>query len=146
MGEAKQRKDAGLPPKTQNQVVFATNPERTLLTLGVPEAAWEYMKDGKTHNFDLRRVGFPVGIMMFGGPSRAAILDQLSPVMQGKRVLYDMKTDYSIPEAPKGERELDRMATRAREWLKTHYVQISEGEAEKLILAILNPESPDGQK
>lgn len=43
--------------------------------IGVPELAWEYMKDGRTHTFDLRSLGFPVQIMIFGARDHRHALD-----------------------------------------------------------------------
>jgi hypothetical protein len=62
----------------EQKVVFAVAYEGTgdgipLIILGVPRAAWVYMKDGKTHTFDLTKAGVPVKIMMFGGSDQAAI-------------------------------------------------------------------------
>lgn len=37
--------------------------------LGMPPAAWDAMANGKTHTFDLTKVGIPVQIMMFRGDS-----------------------------------------------------------------------------
>ena len=41
--------------------------EAPLLLIGIPKGAWEHMKDGKTHNLDLTRIGVPVKLMLYGG-------------------------------------------------------------------------------
>jgi len=43
--------------------------------IGVPKQAWEYMRDGKTHTFDLRALGFPVQIMLFGAENHRHAID-----------------------------------------------------------------------
>lgn len=45
--------------------------------LGVPKGAWDYMSDGKTHTFDLRQVGIPVQIVIFGGNDRATVMETM---------------------------------------------------------------------
>lgn len=49
-----------------------------LVLLGVPEAGWQWMKDGKTHTFDLTKLGIPVQIMLFGGKDQADLKAQLA--------------------------------------------------------------------
>jgi hypothetical protein len=52
------------------KVLFALSPRPeggADVVLGVPTAAWEYMKDGKTHTFDLTKLGLPIRIIMCGG-------------------------------------------------------------------------------
>ena len=49
------------------------------IVLGVSKAAWEFMQNGMTHTFDLRKVGVPVQIVMFGADSQddcAALMQQ----------------------------------------------------------------------
>lgn len=45
-----------------------------MVLLGIPAGAWEYMRDGKTHHFDLTRVGLPVKVMLFGAADHAAAI------------------------------------------------------------------------
>jgi hypothetical protein len=96
------------------QVVFFMSEDRSLVLLGVPEKAWDYMADGKTHTFNLQSVGFPVQIMLYGGPTRAHIIDAVSAMMKGEPVLYNMKKDYSIPE---DKQSGARMRSKARLYL-----------------------------
>jgi hypothetical protein len=37
------------------------------IVLGMPEASWPEMEGGKTHSFDLSKIGIPVRIIMFRG-------------------------------------------------------------------------------
>jgi hypothetical protein len=59
--------------KPEERVVFAISEDKAVVILGVPATAWEYMKDGKTHTFDLRRFGVPCQIILFGGKDQAEI-------------------------------------------------------------------------
>lgn len=67
---------SGIAP--EERCVFAITEDRETLILGIPEAGWHYMKDGKTHTIDLRRFGIPVRIMMYGGTNRAELLKHLN--------------------------------------------------------------------
>lgn len=44
-----------------------------LVVMGLPAGAWEYMQDGKTHTFDLTKIGIPVRIVLYGGPDANAV-------------------------------------------------------------------------
>ena len=59
--------------------VFAITEDKQTVLLGIPIAAWEYMKDGKTHTFDLTSLGIPVKIILFGGLDQASIRAVLNP-------------------------------------------------------------------
>lgn len=61
----------------EQKVVFGLSPDGQgdgvpLLLLGIPQAAWDYMRDGKTHTFDLTKVGLPVKLVLFGAADHAA--------------------------------------------------------------------------
>lgn len=64
--------------KPEQKTVFAVTEDKGTVIIGVPAAAWEYMKDGMTHTYDLRRFGVPVRIVLFGGADRAACLAPLN--------------------------------------------------------------------
>ena len=59
---------------TNEQVVFAIargeNDTVPTIFLGVSREAWVYMKEGRTHTFDLTRAGVPVKLVMFGAKDR----------------------------------------------------------------------------
>jgi hypothetical protein len=61
------------------KIVFALSPSDVgpILTLGIPTAAWEYMKDGKTHTFDLTSLGVPIKFVLFGAASHQAAIQVL---------------------------------------------------------------------
>ena len=65
-------------PLPREKVVFAVAPRADGgldVLLGVSAASWEYMKDGKTHTFDLTKLGLPIRIMMFGSADHQKALD-----------------------------------------------------------------------
>lgn len=45
-----------------------------VLSVGMTDAAWDYCKDGKTHTFDLTKLGIPLKLMIFGGRDKPAIM------------------------------------------------------------------------
>ena len=60
------------------QCVFglAAQPDGSpIAIIGVPDEAWRYMADGRTHTFDLRSLGFPVQIILFGARDHRQALD-----------------------------------------------------------------------
>ena len=66
--------------KEEEQIVFMmaqTLEGVPVVVLGLPEAAWEYMKDGKTHTFDFTKVNVPLMLVAFGGKSRETIIEEL---------------------------------------------------------------------
>lgn len=73
-----------------------------LLILGVPKAAWEYMSDGKTHNFDLTAIGFPVKLMLFGADSHDAAIKVMEKAAAdaGVALLDGRQKDFDIKFPP----------------------------------------------
>lgn len=68
----------------EDQIIFAVSPGQgdgiPVVVLGIPAAAWEYMRDGKTHTFDLTKAGLAglqVKIMVFGADTGAAALKMI---------------------------------------------------------------------
>lgn len=80
-------------PKDDHQVVFMLAPggqepsDVPMLVVGVSEAAWEYMKDMKTHNFDLTPIGLPFKFVLFGCKDRKHALS----------IYEQMAAEASIP-------------------------------------------------
>lgn len=48
--------------------------------LGMPIGAWNFMKDGMTHTFDLTKVGVPVRIILFRGANGGDVRRKLADV------------------------------------------------------------------
>ena len=63
--------------KPEEKTVFAITDDKKTVIIDVPEASWNYMKDGNTHTYDLNFLGVPVKIILFGGKDRAACLAPL---------------------------------------------------------------------
>jgi len=87
----------------EEKMVFAVSKvgDETLLLLGIPASAWEHMKDGKTHHFDLIKAGIPLKLMVFGGNSRAeiqAIIEEHNR-RQGLSTLYQPGKEFGIDGA-----------------------------------------------
>jgi hypothetical protein len=96
-----------MPPThpIDEKLVFALAPDGQgdgvpLLIIGVPAAAWEYMKYGKTHNLDFTKVGVPLKMMMYGAESHDAAMKIIQDAMKVLKQPYmDMRReDFSIPE------------------------------------------------
>lgn len=74
----------------EEKIVFgmANTPDGKLVILiGVPNGAWEYMKDGKTNNFDLSRAGVPIQVLVYGGKDHSAV----------KKVVDDWNAGQGLP-------------------------------------------------
>lgn len=90
-------------PPNENKVVFlATVQEngKPIVFLGISKEAWEHMKDGKTHTFDLTKVGIPLQLVLFGGPDKSTITSDLkeSAKAWGIEVYDQTDKDFSIPD------------------------------------------------
>lgn len=65
-------KDPKLEEKIRrHEMIFAVAPPKEkgdpdTVILGITTEAWNYMKDGMTHTFDLRKVGIPVQMIIYG--------------------------------------------------------------------------------
>ncbi|MBN8995922.1 MAG: hypothetical protein J0H94_11915 [Rhizobiales bacterium] len=68
------------------------------ILLGVTEKAWAYMRDGKTHTFDLRSIGVPVKIVAFGAADHTAVIQMLEAGAKasGSPILDARNRDFSI--------------------------------------------------
>lgn len=87
--------------KGEEKMVFGlgrTAEGEPLLILGVSEAAWTYMKDGKTHHFDFAKAGLPLKMMVFGGATRADCVKAIEAHNEraGAATLYEPGKDYGI--------------------------------------------------
>lgn len=88
---------------SEEKMVFAVSKagDEPMLLLGIPAPAWDHMKDGKTHHFDLTKVGIPLKLMVFGGNTRTeiqAIIEEHNR-RQGVATLYQPKKDFGIDGA-----------------------------------------------
>lgn len=89
----------------EEKVIFGVAPDEgdgLAVILQVPPEAWAYMKDGKTHSFDLTKIGIPLRIILAGCKNRAdavAIIEAANKA-KGYGTLRDTR-DFGIPEASK---------------------------------------------
>lgn len=91
------------PLSIDQKIVFAVSPEGQgdgipLLIVGVPRGAWVYMRDGKTHHFDLSRVGVPIKLMLFGCKDHADGVKTLEAAIAARGQAYEnrMNQDFAI--------------------------------------------------
>lgn len=58
------------------------------------------MKNGKTHNLDLTRIGLPVKFMLYGGDSHSDCMKMIEDRMakEGIPVLDQRREDFTIKE------------------------------------------------
>ena len=94
-------------PAQNEKVVFAVSPDGQedgvpLLLVGVSEAAWEYMKDGKTHHFDLTLIGLPIKLMLFGAKDRAAVIETIETANNNRGVASLHLRDRDFGIKPRG--------------------------------------------
>jgi hypothetical protein len=87
----------------EQKIVFGITPnpdERGTATLliGIPAAAWEYMKDGKTHHFDLTSIGVPLQIMLYGAATHDEAMKHIEAHNRrlGVAMLDERRRDFSI--------------------------------------------------
>lgn len=87
----------------EEKMVFAISPEGQgdgvpVLLVGVPKGAWQYMRNGKTHTFDLTSAGLPVKLVLFGGRDHADVMRHVNEAMKMTNTPYldQRRTDFSI--------------------------------------------------
>ena len=86
----------------EDQIMFAFAPtndgQPPIIILAIPDGAWNYMKEGKTHTFDLQRAGVPIRFMLFGCRNRTEAAKLLNDSMANAGVPYlnETGTDFSI--------------------------------------------------
>lgn len=87
----------------ESKMVFAVSPggqgdNIPLVILGIPAAAWEYMHDGKTHSFDLTKIGIPVKLMLYGADDHSAAIKMIEKHFSANGLPYvdRRRDDFSI--------------------------------------------------
>jgi hypothetical protein len=101
-----------MPKNPEEKILFALSPSDVgpILTLGIPKGAWDYMKDGRTHTFDLTSIGVPIKLMLFGAESHDVVYKTLakSAADAGIPFLDERQGDYSIKAPPPSDTD-DRL-------------------------------------
>lgn len=87
----------------EEKMVFGVSPEGQgdgvpLVLLGIPAGAWEHMREGKTHTFDLTKIGLPIKIMLYGAADHAAAMKLIEGHLTDKGMPYvdARREDFSI--------------------------------------------------
>jgi hypothetical protein len=90
--------------KIEEQVVFmlgqpAGPGDKPVLIFGIPDKAWDQMRDGRGHDFDFTAVGLPVQAVIFRGKDHADIMRQLQGAAAAADlpVLDQRREDFRIP-------------------------------------------------
>lgn len=94
-----------MPQNIEQKIVFAISREgqgdgAPILLVGVPRDAWIYMKDGKTHHFDLSPIGIPIKLMMFGEKNHDAVMKVMQEAIaaSGQAYLDERQRDFSMKD------------------------------------------------
>lgn len=90
----------------EQQVLFMFGPaerhgDSPMLVFAIPEAAWEYMKDGHTHEFDLEKVGIPLKVMLFGARDHQHAKDMIALGAQAGNITVQNRSDVDLHFDPK---------------------------------------------
>jgi hypothetical protein len=90
------------PEKPDQKMLFALSPGSAetdgieTLTLLIPQAAWDYMRNGMCHEFDLTKIGVPLRMVLAGTPTHKTGLELLR--MFGITKTKDVSTvDMHLP-------------------------------------------------
>lgn len=89
----------------EQQVVFCAAKgayDQDVVILGIPKGAWDYMKNGHTHTFDLTKVGIKLQIVLFGGADHSACMKLIESAasVSGTALDDQRREDFTM----KGER------------------------------------------
>lgn len=122
----------------EEKVVFGFSPEGLdgvpLLLIGVPEGAWHYMQDGKTHHLDMTKIGLPVQLILYGGKDHSECMGHIERITKksGMALLDERNKDFSIktrvisvkhPDIPEFDKYWTKLPISVRQfwWDKTDY-------------------------
>lgn len=86
----------------EEKMLFAISPDTEggapMLLIGIPRAAYEYIKDGKTSTFDLTKVGLPVKLVLYGAETHDAAKEMIKEYVsnRGQGLLDRSDEDFSV--------------------------------------------------
>lgn len=88
----------------EQKIVFglgATDTGETVILVGIPAGAWEYMKDGKTNHIDFSKAGLPVKLIMYGGKDHDTVFGAIKKHNESMQqpFLDERNNDWSISDA-----------------------------------------------
>lgn len=83
-------------PDSKVLVALGEGAEKPVVILGIPAGAWDYMRGGLSHTFDLTSVGIPIQIIMFRGESYADVISTIENVAKETRMPVGGLRDLGI--------------------------------------------------
>ncbi len=90
-------------PKIQEKIVFGYSPPpgpdgKATIMIGIPRGAWEYMREGKTHQVDLDRVGIPLQFVLYGAKDHETAMQAIEDFIAGEGQSFEdrRREDFSI--------------------------------------------------
>lgn len=89
----------------EEKIVFGISPDTdrsAFVILGIPTQAWEFMKDGKTHTFDLTKVGLPIKLILYGAKDHAEAMEKIKGHIGETNFIDSRHEDFSIKDKGKG--------------------------------------------
>lgn len=116
-------------PDRDRKLVFALSKGengKAIVIIGIPRLAWMWMKDSKTHHFDLSSAGLPLQLMLFGAKTHEEarqLIDQ-GMAMRGEAYFDERRTDFSIPHPEGGSTDIDMLRNALRdccEWMQDNH-------------------------
>lgn len=95
-----------MPTAREKQVLFAYKPAHEtqdkvpVLAFIIPQAAWDYMKNGLGHDFDLTNVGIPLKIVIGRTKTQATGVAELRKAGLTSEATHDLR-DVDVSFTPK---------------------------------------------
>ncbi len=93
----------------EEKMVFGISPGQgdgvPCVLLGIPAKAWEHMRDGKTHTFDLTKAGLPIKLILYGAADHKAAMKMIEGHLAATNTPYlnELQTDFSIKPLDSGD-------------------------------------------
>lgn len=94
----------------EEKIVFGFSPpadptKPATLIIGVPNGAWEYMKDGKTHTLDLTKIGIPIQLLLYGADSHDTAMNYIKQHNSRQAIPYldERQKDFGIDDTESGK-------------------------------------------
>lgn len=72
--------------KESDEIIFMVTEKDGVphLMLGIPEAAWTALKDGKLQSFDLTKIGLDIQVTVLGAQTQGAVMGRMIDSFQAK--------------------------------------------------------------
>jgi hypothetical protein len=95
-----------MPQDAEDKIVFALAPDTDapLVLLGIPSGAWEHMKNGQTHTFDLTKLGLPLKLMLYGAADHTAAMKMIEAHLSDRDLtMLDLRRENFAIETPESK-------------------------------------------